>query len=282
MAKSFKLRLVEELLASISDSYELVNARVEEGRSAPLEGNMLLVELNRVRAMRETTERDARVAIIELDSLIGREDTAPLRIRGDLNGSLTNLRPVAELTAQAIRERPDLSLLRAFENLADAKADAARKDAKVDAAATLGYQRLRISDAVRFNYLVFGIKFTLPHRNQGRDAIEAAIIDRQAMERRREFGELVVRKEVEKAVVTYESAVRSREIRKTGVVAQASQNLDVVRQMYDLGAVSLLEYLAEQRRVIELRQQLIDADLEVYQARVEVDRATNAPDLVTR
>ena len=148
--------------------------------------------------------------------------------------------------------------------------------------ATLGYQRLRMTEMVQFNYVVFGIRFVLPYKNKNRDAIEAEVITKEAMEKRRAFGELVVRQDVAKALIRYDSAFRAFSITRTGVVGQADQNLDVVRQMYELGSNSLLEYLAEQRRVIALRESLIDAELLVYLARIEIYRATNAPELVTR
>jgi cobalt-zinc-cadmium efflux system outer membrane protein len=284
--KSFALimqfGLTEELLSSIENTYALVVERVREGKSEPLDQKMVLVELNRVRAMRETAESKARVSLIEFEALIGRDDPVPLRLKGDLQDSLTNFEPVGFLVARAVNERPDLMLLRSMEDLADAKIEATENSNKLDAAATIGYQRLRMSDTVQFNYIVFGINFMLPTKNRGRDAIEAAVIDKKSMEERRLFGELVVKQEVTKAIVRYQSAVRSREISRSGVVDEAVKNLAVVRQMYDLGAYSLLDYLAEQRRVIELRMQLVESDLEVFLAKTEVERASNAPGLVTK
>jgi len=55
---------------------------------------------------------------------------------------------------------------------------------------------------------------------------------------------------------------------------QANANLDVVRQTYELGSKTLIDYLSEQRRFIDLQNQYIDALLDTYKARVEVERAT--------
>ncbi|MCY7376688.1 MAG: hypothetical protein LH472_12075, partial [Pyrinomonadaceae bacterium] len=59
-------------------------------------------------------------------------------------------------------------------------------------------------------------------------------------------------------------------------------NLQVVRQTYELGARNLIDYLIEQRRFIELENEFIDAQLAVYAARVEILRATNAPELIKK
>jgi outer membrane protein TolC len=55
-----------------------------------------------------------------------------------------------------------------------------------------------------------------------------------------------------------------------------------VRQSYEFGSKTLLDYIAEQRRFIELENDFIDAQLAVYNARVEIARATAAPELIKR
>jgi hypothetical protein len=44
----------------------------------------------------------------------------------------------------------------------------------------------------------------------------------------------------------------------------------------------LIDYIGEQRRFIELENDFIDAQLAVYNARVEISRATASPELITR
>ncbi len=60
----------------------------------------------------------------------------------------------------------------------------------------------------------------------------------------------------------------------------AKANLDVVRQTYELGSKTLLDFIGEQRRFIELENDFIDAQLAVYNARVEIARATASPELM--
>ena len=69
---------------------------------------------------------------------------------------------------------------------------------------------------------------------------------------------------------------------RVGVRAQAAENLAVVRQTYELGSKTLLDYIAELRRFIETERIFIDSQLEAHHAAVEVMRATNAPELITR
>ncbi|MGI8408883.1 MAG: TolC family protein, partial [Pyrinomonadaceae bacterium] len=118
------------------------------------------------------------------------------------------------------------------------------------------------------------------NRNQGN--IAAAAEMREAARNRREFGELIVRREVATAFARYESSAKAMEIFRVGVRGQASANLDVVRQTYELGSRNLIEYLIDARRYIEIENEFIDMQLAVYQANVEMLRATNSPELIKK
>ncbi len=156
-----------------------------------------------------------------------------------------------------------------------------------------GYQRMRsgyglngIDDAGRlapiddtFHSVTFGVSVTLPVRDRNVGAIEAASAELEAARRRREFLELTVRREVAAAYAAYEAAARASEIYRVGVRGQAGQNLSVIRQTYELGAKTLLDYIAEQRRFIELENDYVDSLLETYLARVRVASVAASPGL---
>jgi outer membrane protein, heavy metal efflux system len=290
MAAILKLDFDQDLIDTSQRGYNLIVARVTEGRTAPLEQNMVLVELNRLRSMRETAEGKTQIAMLELRNLIGMTPEEPLRLSGDFEDLINPLTPLAEATQLAIAERPDLRLAKAFESLAEARIDQARAEGRLDASLTGGYQRMNssfplngINDAGQlrpiqstFNYLTFGVSLDLPVRNKNQGAIEAAIAEVEASKRRREFTELTVRREVASAYAQYNSAARAAEIFRVGVKDQASANLNVVRQTYELGSKTLIDYLGEQRRYIELQNSYIDTLLDTYKARVEVERAVGS------
>ncbi|PYT03617.1 MAG: hypothetical protein DMF65_03890, partial [Acidobacteria bacterium] len=54
------------------------------------------------------------------------------------------------------------------------------------------------------------------------------------------------------------------------------------RKTYELGAKTLLDYIAEQRRYTELENDYINAILETYLARVEIVRASASPELTKK
>ncbi|HJX90947.1 MAG TPA: TolC family protein [Pyrinomonadaceae bacterium] len=295
LAAILKLGFDEDLIATSQGGYNLVAARVTEGGTAPLEQNMVLVELNRLRSIRETAEGKTQIEMLALRNLIGMTPDEPLRLRGDFNDVITPLSSVAEATERALSERPDLKLAKAAESFAEARIEQARAQGKLDANLTAGYQRMDssfplngINDAgglspIRstFHYFTVGVSLDLPVRNKNQGTIEAAIAEAEGAKRRREFLELTVRREVASAYAQYNSAARAAEIFRVGVKDQANANLDVVRQTYELGSKTLIDYLGEQRRFIDLQNGYIDTLLDTYKAHVEIERAT-ATSILTR
>ncbi len=296
LAQAFKLKLTEDLLKTALNGFRLVQARVVEGRTPPLEENMTLVEVNRLRSMRETVAGKTEIAFLELRNLIGMKPEEPLRLRGDFKDLLALLPTLGEATEQALRERPDLQGMRAMETLAAAQIEQARAAGRIDASVSAGYGRnnfgfpvngITDTGALRpvqdvFHSLRFGVTLELPVRNRNQGAVEAAVANSEAAAKRLEFAELTVRREVASAFARYQSSARAMEIFRVGVRDQANTNLVVVRQTYELGAKNLIEYLVEERRFIELENEFIDAQLETYLARVEILRAANAPELIKK
>ena len=91
-----------------------------------------------------------------------------------------------------------------------------------------------------------------------------------------------MRHDVATAYAQYERAGRAMEIFRVGVKEQAKANLDVVRQTYELGSKTLLDYLGEQRRYIEFENDFVDSQVAVYNARVEILKASASPELIKR
>jgi cobalt-zinc-cadmium efflux system outer membrane protein len=296
LAAAWKLSFTDQLVEANQQSFNLIAARVIEGATPPLEQNMALVELNRLKSMRETAEGKVEVALLELRNLIGMPPEQPLRLRGDFDRLIDQLPPVADATAQALSARPDLQGYRAMENLAAARIEQARTEGRWDASVTAGYERMHSGfpqfgfdehgglqpiDS-NFHFLKFGVSIMLPVRNKNQGAIEAAVAESAAATSRREFAELTVRREVAAAYAQYDRAVKAEEIFRVGAREPAKANLDVVRQTYELGSKTLLDYIAEQRRFIELENGFIEAQLAVYNARVEIQRSTASPELIKR
>jgi cobalt-zinc-cadmium efflux system outer membrane protein len=296
LAEIVKLGVTEELLTNSQKGYRLVVARVLEGRTAPLEQNEVLVEVNRLRSVRERGRGRVEVALLELRNLLGAEASEPLKLRGDFEGLIDPLPAPDAAETRAIQERPDLLAARAAERLAEARVEEARSHGRADAEVRAGYQRMStgfslsgVDDAGRLapirntvNSVTFGVTLTLPVRDKNVGATEAALAELDAAKRRREFMELTARREVAAGYASYEASARASEIYRVGVRGQAGRNLTVIRKTYELGSKTLLDYIAEQRRYVELENDYVDSLLETYRARVRVALVSASPELLSR
>ncbi|HSB12277.1 MAG TPA: TolC family protein [Blastocatellia bacterium] len=290
LAAARNLKFTEDLLNLTRDSHRLVQARVERGKSAPLEQNLLLVELNRVDALRIGFESRAEVSLFELKKVIGMPPGEPLRLRGEFDISRQQTTQ-GDAVRNALATRPDLLAARAAETLAAAQIDQARIDGRVDASLFASYERMRsgfdvfgFNDAGArapvtgvFHNLTFGVKLTLPVRNKNEGNIEAAVAASEAARSRREFTELVVRNEVAAAYTRLERAQAALAVYRDGVRNQAERNLDVIRQTYTLGQKTALDYVSEQRRFVEVETGYTEVLKEYFNSLVELERAAGTP-----
>jgi outer membrane protein, heavy metal efflux system len=283
------LAVTDDLLAVNRDALRLVQHRVSQGATPPLDENLLLVEVNRLDATRQMLASRVDIFALQLKALAGMAPDAPLALRGDLTPSEPP--PITdEAIRQALTVRPDLEAARADVAMGAAKIRKERAEGRWDASVNVGYQRQNMGFDLNgitntggtrpiqdvFHYFGAGVSIMLPVRNRNQGNIAAASAEAQAAERRLQFAELTVRQEVAAALAQYEAARRSLEIYERGVRDVATRNLSVVRQTYALGRGTLLDVIAEQRRYIDIENGYTDALRQVYDARVEIDRVTAA------
>jgi cobalt-zinc-cadmium efflux system outer membrane protein len=289
LAAQRSLSVTDDLLAVNRDALRLVQNRVREGATPSLEENLMLVEVNRLDAMRQMLTSRVDIALLQLKALVGMAPEAPLALRGDL-ASTVPPPPVDEAARQALTSRPDLDAARADVAMGAAKIRKEQAEGRWDASVNVGYQRqdmgfdlngITSTGGTRpiqnvFHYFGAGVSIMLPVRNRNQGNVAAAAAEAQAAERRLQFAELTVRQEVAAALAQYDAARRSLEIYERGVRDVAVRNLSVVRQTYALGRGSLLDVIGEQRRYIDIENGYTDSLRQVYDARVEIDRVIGA------
>ena len=186
---------------------------------------------------------------LQLKTLVGLAPEAPLSLQGDLHPAPVRLE-LSEGLSRALAARSDLLIARAEVAMAEAMI---RKE---KAEGALGRQRQRrlyaagfwlrsaraygargstqpIQDV--FHYVGAGVTITLPIRNRNQGNIATAMASTTAAQRRLASVTLTIRQEVTAAFTQYEAAQRALDIYTQGVREVARQNLEVVRQTYDLG-----------------------------------------------
>jgi cobalt-zinc-cadmium efflux system outer membrane protein len=289
IAAARNLKFIEELLELTRDSHRIVQARVEHGKSAPLEQNLLRVELSRVDSVRIGFESRVEVAALEIKKTIGMPANEPLRLRGEF-GVDQQPASIEDAVRNALAKRADLIAARAAEDLATAQVEQARRDGKLDASIFANYMRQSMGFDVRgfnsagaltpvqgvFHYATFGVRLTLPVRNKNEGLIDAALASAEAARTRREFAETVVRSEVASAYARFEHARAALAVYRDNVREQALRNLEVIHQTYVLGQKSVLDYLGEQRRFIEVETGYTEVLKELFESISEIERAAGS------
>lgn len=284
------LRLTDDLLKLTRDLLRVVNARVQEGKSAPLEANLLTVELSRIEAMRIGADSQVEVALLDLKKTIGVNPDEPLPLPGDFVTE-RQLPARSELVLLALKSRPDLVAARAAEMLASAQLEQARTEGRVDASIFTNYQRMNLGYDVNgfnetgalapvtgvFHMLTFGVRLQLPTRNKNQGNIEAAAAAVETARLRREFAETVARNEVASASIRFERAGSAIAVYRENVLKQAQKNLDVIRMAYEFGQKTVLDYISEQRRFVELETGFTSLLKEAFDALIEIERAVASP-----
>lgn len=282
-----ELQITENLNDIDLQTTRFVQARVNEGETAPIELNLLRVEVDRLRSRRALVEGRLQAALLKLKSLTGISLAEQLRLREDLATPVLPP-PPASLDAAieiALRMRPDLRLARLTEEVAQAGWRLAGAEGVPDVTPFTKYTTSRsVFDETpagafvdRGSSLSFGVSVGIPvfNRNQGAKA-EATLAISQAR-KRREFLEQVVRSEVASAYARYEAARFAVQIYNRGVVDRSNENIRAIRAAYEIGEFKITDLLTEQRRLVDSQREFTEALTEQYRSLADLNAAIGAP-----
>ena len=282
-----ELETTEGLTNLDLQTVRVVQTRVNEGDVAPLELNLLRVEVERLRSRRALVEGRLRSALIRLANLTGTPPNDVLRLRDDIGNPTLPAPPASLETAIeiALRTRPDLQLARLNEEVANAGLRLTRANARPDVTAFTRYTRSSSAfddTPVGFlqdkdNLLTFGASISLPVFNRGRAARDEAATAIEQAARRREFAESVVRADVTAAYARYGAAVTAVGAFQRGVIEQSNDNIRVIRAAYDLGEYRITDLITEQRRLVDSQREFTEALAEQYRALADLQGSIGAP-----
>ena len=280
--------VADELAVAAQQQWDVVRARVEAGGTPPLDRDLLEVELRRFEAERFLAAGRADVAVVRLKQLLGMSPNEPLLLRETIEslvaGSKANL---AAAAPASIAARPDVREADVRVTVADARVDQARREGRVDISLFGTYMRMDSGfpqqgvgaagawERIRgqFDYVAWGAMVKVPLFNRGQGQIAAAQAERSGAEARREATMLAARAELAAAQARDERAERAVSLYADGVRPLARQNLNVVRQTFELGRATVFDVLAEQRRYLEIEQAYTSTLREAWDAHAALMRA---------
>jgi cobalt-zinc-cadmium efflux system outer membrane protein len=277
------LSVIEQLLAATSRQRTLIASRVDQGAARPLDRDMLCVEVRRLEADRLVQVGVADRRLVELKRLLGMPADALVRLHDSLEDLVRRDGPVAGAGGEPriVTTRPDVQEAEARVRVAEAQVDRARREGRPDVSLFGMYMRMDagfpqqgVSPAGGlepihgvFHYVSAGAAVTLPLRNRNQGAIAAAEAERVGAAARLDAARLTAQSELAAARSRDGHARQAVDAYSGEAIALARQNLDVVRQTYELGRGTLFDVLNEQRRYWDVERAYTDVLREAYEAR---------------
>jgi outer membrane protein, heavy metal efflux system len=277
-----------QLAAIVERELDLRRARVDEGAAPSLEADLLAVEVRRLQAERDLALGRADRGVLALKPLLGMDATEPLRLRDSLDALVSAHTLAAPPGGDAgPARRSDVRAAAERVAVADARLDQAGRDGRIDVSLYAGYMRMDSGfpqlglsiagtpERVRgqFHYLTGGATVMLPILNRNQGSVAAARAERRSAEEQRRAIELAAGAEVAAATARARQAQRALEAYGHATRDLARRNLDVVRQTFDLGRMTVFDVLTEQRRYLEFERAYTTTLLEAWEARAELARA---------
>jgi cobalt-zinc-cadmium efflux system outer membrane protein len=277
------LTVTEQLLAATSRQRTLIAARVEQGAAPALDRDMLRVEVQRLEADRLIQVGTVDRQLVELKRLLGMPPDASVMLRDSLEALVRRDPPVTPAGDEAggAMKRPDVQEAEARVRVGDAEIDRARREGRPDVSVFGMYMRMDAGfpqqglsptgtlEPIRsvFHYVSVGAMVTLPWQNRNQGAVAAAEAERVGAAAQLEAARLAAQSEIAAARSRDGHARQALEAYTGDTIALARQNLDVVRQTYELGRGTLLDVLNEQRRYLDVERAYTDVLREAYEAR---------------
>jgi len=266
------LVLANDLVALAERVAVTVAARVQAGKSSPVEEVRARVALASIRIERERAMRELEAARINLAATWG--STAP-RFTKAL-GRLEDVHPVpaVEDLSRRLRQNPDLARWATELAGREANLDLERRRAVPDLSATLGITHFADTDD---SALVAGISIPLPILNRNQGNIQAA--------HERLGKAMAERRNAEVSVTTRLHAVYQRlagahaEIAalKAEVLPGAKSAFEAASKGYRLGKFGLLDVLDAQRTLFGAKAQYLRGLTDYHQSVAQVEGLIGEP-----
>ncbi|HJZ74011.1 MAG TPA: TolC family protein [Vicinamibacterales bacterium] len=283
MAAVRALSVTEQLVAATSRQRTLITSRVEQGAAPPLDRDMLRVEVQRLEADRLLQAGVADRQLVELKRLLGMPADAPLRLREPIEELVRRdqPRPTAADESRTVATRPDVLEAAARVRVGAAQVDRAQREGRPDVSVFGMYMRMDAGFPQQglsptgglapirsvFHYVSAGAMVTLPLQNRNQGAVAAAESDRVVANAQLEATRLTAQSEIAAARARDQRARQALDAYSGDAVRLAGQNLEVIRQTYELGRGTLLDVLNEQRRYLDVERAYTDVLREAFEAR---------------
>jgi cobalt-zinc-cadmium efflux system outer membrane protein len=282
-----RLEVLDAQLSNLQSALELTRARVAQGDAAILESDLLSVEIGRIEVQRAELAGSAEAVQVELTRTAGLSTDEAVFISPTYS-IVTRPYTAPDLISRALEDRADLRIARIREKQGDAEQRLAQAESHANVSVTGGYAfvKSRFDDQFgttrtgaivplrdRDDVLSVSISIPLFSRSRNQGNIEASVARTRGSQYQREALERAIPLEVSAALRRLQSREQALTTLSGPVLDQASKNVEVIRQAYQLGQLRLLDVLNEQRRLLDLQLAKVDAEVEVLRSLTELEKA---------
>lgn len=265
--------VVRELVKNLSDAYEMGMASRNDLLKAQ-------VKLNEAELMVRKAQNGKTVAGMNLCRVIGVDLQTKLQVCDSLEGEIT---PGVLADENSLQDRPDYNLLAKEEELKEQQVALTRSDFLPQLGVMASYS---YSDGLSLNgessamgsfSAMASLSVPLYHWGEGRGKVKAVRAEREMSRLKREEAAQLMLLEIARARYNIEDAyLRVQLTRKS--LDQASENLSVSKNQYEVGMETLVNHLEAQAQWQQAWSDWIDAKAELRLTETKYLRATGRLD----
>jgi outer membrane protein TolC len=224
--------------------------------------------------MLDEQEESARA---ELNTLMGRDPSAPLDVTGEY-GAARTLPKLEELQRVALQNRPELKAIAATGNVADAQVALARKAYTPDFTLAGGYMLMPEGSMFRNNYMA-EVTVSLPWLNRRKHESEIqeaqAAADAVRSEQNAQVNAAFL--EIQQALIQARAADRSLKLYRDTLRPQAEAAFRSAAVAYQQDRTDFLNLVDSQNMLLDVESSYLKAAAN-FDARIaELERAIGAP-----
>jgi len=277
-----ELRIHDEHVGIAREAIEAARIRYTSGKVPQQDMIRAQLEMAKLGEHMIRFERDAEVARVRLNTLLGRDPDTPIQIHGDY-GVLAALPSASSLEQQALQARPDLLEAAASAEKSRRQEALAKKAYVPDFSISAGYMLMPPTNAMRNTYMVEG-SMTLPWLDRRKHDAELSEAKAAVTEQDAELAALRTEAfgQIREALAEAEAAQKFAALYQNSLRPQAEATLHAAIIAYENNQTDFLNLLDSQMAVIDMDLNRIQALGDFNNRLADLELAVGRPVDLTR
>jgi outer membrane protein, heavy metal efflux system len=272
-----ELRIHDEHVAIAQQAIAAARIRYTVGQVPQQDLLKAQLELTRLAEHMIRFDRDAEVARARLNTLVGRDPAAPLRVEGDY-GVLATLPSEESLERLALQVRPDLLEAEAAAAKSRQEQSLAKKAYVPDFTVSAGYMLMPPTSNMRNTYMVEG-SMSLPWLDHRRHNAEIATAEAAVTEQDAELAALRTEAfgQIKESLAEAEATQKFAALYQNSLRPQAEATLHAAVIAYENNQTDFLNLLDSQMQVIDIDLAWLQALADFNTRMADLELAVGAP-----